>query len=361
MAGPPGTPPPEIGLKGSGRDPEQARAALGSWLAPRLGASGAVRVSPLSSPPGTGVANETLLLDAAWDGRHGEREAGFAVRVASRVPLYLDADIEVHYRMYEALADVPGVPVPRVLGFEPDPAWLGAPFFVMERIRGDVPGDNPHWTAGGFVADATPGQRRCLWTSAVRALASLHQVEASRLPFLRPPEGMSGLAHHLAYWRRYLDWVCQGAGHDVLYAGLEYLEASRPSPEPTALSWGDARISNMMFRDFEVAAVFDWDTVSLAGPEADLAWWLSMDGEACRGFDGMGTPEELIGTWQSLTGRTAGALGYWMIFSAFRLGAIVMNVFRQMAARGEITLARARELGDDNFQVRRLAGLLADH
>ena len=125
-----------IPLKGLQRDTEQVRRALAQWLAPRVDADRVVAVSPMTTPEGTGVANETLLWDATWRAAGHECSGRFVTRVASTRPLYLDADIEVQAKIYQALADADDVPVPRVYGYEADPGILGAPFFVMERIPG---------------------------------------------------------------------------------------------------------------------------------------------------------------------------------------------------------------------------------
>ena len=61
----------------------------------------------------------------------------------------------------------PSVPTPAVLGYEPDPDVVGAPFFVMERVDGVVPTDHPSWAAEGFIVDAEPAQRRALWERTV--------------------------------------------------------------------------------------------------------------------------------------------------------------------------------------------------
>ncbi len=39
-----------------------------------------------------------------------------------------------------------------------------------------------------------------------------------------------------------------------------------------ALSWGDGRIGNMMFRDHRVVAVLDWEMAAVAPPEVDIGW-----------------------------------------------------------------------------------------
>jgi aminoglycoside phosphotransferase (APT) family kinase protein len=337
-----------IPLKGSARDLEAARSALGTWLRSRLGATGSVSVSPVQTPSGSGVANETLLFDASWSSGGTDHTEGLVARVASERTLYEGADIEVHAKIYQALYDVEDVPVPRVYGYEADPGVLGAPFFVMERIRGDVPSDAPSWQAEGFLVDAGPQRRRAMWEDAVRVLAALHSVDVTRFPFLAPPAGTSGLEDHLQYWRRSLDLATAGAPHEPMERGYEWLHGHLPAPGPTGFSWGDSRFANIMFRDDRVVAVFDWDTASLAGAEADLAWWRNMDGSAAA-LDGIGTPDELVTLWESHTGRTVHNLEWHDVFTTFRLGCIMMRLFANMAADGlmppEVAAQQGREGG----------------
>ena len=63
-------------------------------------------VGQLSTPGGTGVANETLLFDVS---RADGTTEGLVARLATPDPLYLDYDLSMHYRMYEAMmADARG-------------------------------------------------------------------------------------------------------------------------------------------------------------------------------------------------------------------------------------------------------------
>jgi aminoglycoside phosphotransferase (APT) family kinase protein len=345
-----------IPLKRSERDPEALQRALGQWLGSRIDGASGLRVSPPTSPGGTGVANETLMCDATWTAGGREHTRGFVVRVASERPLYLDADIEVHYKTYAALADVADVPVPPVLGYESDPELLGAPFFVMERVEGDVPADQPPWTEAGFVHNASPERRRAMWEHAVQVLAALHQVEPAKLSFLLPKEGWTGLEEHLFYWRRSVD-ATTSSPPENLERGWEWLLANLPAPAPTGLSWGDSRFANIMFRDDQVVAIFDWDTVSMAGAEADLAWWRYMDGPSSA-LEGIGTADALVIRWEELTGRAARDLEYYDVFTAFRLSAILLKLFGQMGADGVIPPEVAEEQGRNSEPARALAALL---
>ena len=58
-----------------------------------------------------------------------------------------------------ALAGQPGVPVPMIWFTEADPGVLGAPFYVMDRVRGRVPGDVPSWHRKGWTVDLPPERR----------------------------------------------------------------------------------------------------------------------------------------------------------------------------------------------------------
>ena len=110
---------------------------------------------------------------------------GYVARLATPDPLYLDFDLARHHRMYEVMMAFPQVPTPSVLPYEADADVVGQPFFVMERIDGVVPTDNPSWASEGFVVTATPAQRRQLWEQTVDILCALHQLPTESFTFLR--------------------------------------------------------------------------------------------------------------------------------------------------------------------------------
>ena len=327
----------------TGRDPGEVRARLAPWLADRMGVPG-LRIGAVDAPGASGVANETLLVEACWSSRGQERRQGLAARIASTRPLFAGRSFRNQYLVQEALAAEPGVPVPPLVGYEADPAVLGSPFFVAERVDGLVPGDRPHFTEAGFVAAASPEQRRRLWESAVVALARLHAVPSARLAFLDPASGRSGLEEEMHYWRGYTDRLEVGPGwnREMLERGWEWLIAHRPGDVASELSWGDARIGNMVFRDFEVVALLDWDTASLAGPVADLAWWIQMDRHSWELLPGLGRPDELVERWEHHTGREAAHLHWHLVFTAYRLGVIRMRLRRMMVADGLLPAVEAR-------------------
>jgi len=340
--------------KAQPRDARTIGAAMQRWMALRLPAARDVQIGGVEVPAANGVANETVLFDATWHDRRGRHTRGFVARIATRDRLFPDVDIALQCRMYRTLAEVPEVPVPAIIGEEDDPSLLDAPFYVMERIDGLVPSDRPHYSFAGWLVDAPPTQRERVWRSAVETLAAIHAVGIGRVDFLaRPDLGASGLDQALTAWRRYVDGETVRRPVPVIEAGWEWLLAHRPAPA-TGLAWGDARISNMIFRDARCVAVLDWDMVSLAGPETDLGWWILQDQGSARRLPGFGTLRDTICLWEELSGRPARDLRWHVAFNAFRLGAIRMRLARQMAAGGVDTPDLAR----NNVAIQQLALLL---
>src|SRR5262249_44446605 len=154
-------------------------------------------------------------------------------------------DLAMHYRMYETMAAVPSVPTPAVLGYEPDPTVVGAPFFVMEKIDGVIPTDNPSWLAEGFVADASPAQRRALWERTGALLPEMHRLDPEPFAFLRTGAAADGVGDCLDYWMRSLRWAKPSRPVPLTEDAEAWLSANRPAT--TALSWGDSRLPNVIY------------------------------------------------------------------------------------------------------------------
>jgi aminoglycoside phosphotransferase (APT) family kinase protein len=346
------------------RDLEEARQSLESWFANALPDHRDFQLTEVRLPASSGVANETLMCDATWTEGGALRRGGYVVRVNSPDFLYKDVDLEVHANMYRALADEPGIPVPRVVGSSTDRSPLGEAFFVMERLEGEVPSDTPPFHTVGFVYDMTPTERETLWRNAVEVMARLHGVDAAKLPFLqRPHLGGNGLEQDLGYWLGYGEWAMRGREHSVIDAAADWVRTNTPAAPVTGLAWGDSRIPNIMFRNLEVVAVFDWDMVCLAGPESDLAWWTVMDytntdGAGIERLPGIGSPVETVRLWQELTGRDVPDMSFHLVYAAYRLAVILVRLGDLFAEMGALPPEATEELVTNNSGIQFLAQML---
>jgi aminoglycoside phosphotransferase (APT) family kinase protein len=347
-----------------GRDLGAARVALQKWFASALPERENLRITEVRVPDSSGVANETLMCEATWTDHGRSSGGGFVVRVNSPDFLYKDVNLEIHARMYRALRDEPGIPVPQVTGYESDPSVLGQEFFVMERIEGLVPGDTPPFHTTGWVYDLSPVQRERLWRNAVEVMARLHQVDVAKVSFLdRPQLGRSGLEQDTRYWLDFGRWAAQGRENPVIDGAATWISRNLPASPVDGLAWGDSRLPNIMFKGLDVAAVFDWDMVCLAGAESDLAWWTVMDyanteaGGITR-LAGIGSPAETIRLWQELIGRPVRDLQFHLVFAAFRLAVVLVRLGSLFARMGTMPVPMTDELVRNNVGVQFLAQLL---
>jgi aminoglycoside phosphotransferase (APT) family kinase protein len=326
-----------------GRDFEKTRQQLAEWLHGKLPRATELVVSELSGPAATGFSNDTLLfeLESVEDGRREHRAlvariepTGFGV-----FPVY---DLTLQYRVMAALRRT-DVPVPQMFWFEPDKSLLGAPFYVMERIAGRIPTDNPPYHAGGWITEITPEERFAIWTSGVDTLAAIHRCDAAKLgiDFLdAPPPGADTVAWQLEYWKRYADWVTGERKFPTLDAGWQWLLANRPPPSQRRdLCWGDSRVGNMIFRDRRCVAVLDWEMASLGPGEMDLGWFLFMDRHHCEGVETprlAGFPDRAatIARWEAGVGRRAEHVAFWEAFCAWRFSVVMARIGDQLESFG---------------------------
>jgi aminoglycoside phosphotransferase (APT) family kinase protein len=189
-------------------------------------------------------------------------------------------DMGREHRVISALGPT-DVPVPRTLHLCENPAVLGAPFYVMERVVGvHVVREFPP----GY-ADA-PEQRRAVGEGLVDVLADLHSVDyaAVGLADFGRPEGF--LARQVRRWGGQLDRSRSRPlpGIDDLRAKL----AATVPPGATAVRivHGDYRLDNLIIDPDSgaVAAVLDWEMATLGDPLADLGllltYWDALGGGA---------------------------------------------------------------------------------
>jgi aminoglycoside phosphotransferase (APT) family kinase protein len=333
------------------------------WLEGRLPRATDLRVSELSGPGTTGFSNDTLMFELAWkeDGR--KRCERLVLRIQpTGMRVFPEYDLGLQFRVMQSLAGT-NVPVPRMFWKEDDPDIFGAPFYIMQRIDGRIPDDNPPYHGGGWMTEIAPEERTAIWWSGVETLAQIHKLDWRALGLLpEPSPGVTPLAQQLAYYEHYLAWVSQHGHYPVSEAGLEWLKKHRPAgPEPTVLCWGDSRLGNMIFREGRCVAVLDWEMVTLGNPAQDVAWWLFFDEHHSAGCElprlsGIPGREETIDRYQMWSGIELEHLDYYDVFAATRFSVIMARLGQQMKSYG--VLPAESDFDANNTCTRMLAARL---
>jgi len=324
---------------------------LEMWLDRRL--SGA-QVSGLEVPESNGMSSETVLFDLSWSDEAGGHRRGCAARLSpdpEAAPVFPVYDLSKQFRVMRLVARSSPVPVPDTLWDEPDPAPVGTPFFVMERVEGDVPPDVMPYPFGSWLSEASPSDQRRLQDSAVRTLAAIHDADVSRadVAFLELDQpGDSALRRHVAHSAAYYEWVVSdGARSPLIERAFAWLEDHWPAHEGEArISWGDARIGNMMFRHFEPVAVLDWEMAATGPVEIDLGWMIYLHrflddiavGAGLPGMPAFMRRDDVAGTYEKASGRAPRDLDFYCLYAALRHAVVMSRVARRQVLFGEIAM-----------------------
>lgn len=329
-----------MGFEDEERDLDETAERLARWLAPKLSvAPGKVRIENLDAPLGTGFSSDTLLFDAVYDTNGRERREELVARLEpTEYVVFPTYDIALQCRVLQLLEDTE-VPVPRVRWFEPDRSVLGAPFYLMDRISGRVPSDNPPMYDEGWIADElSAAEREQVWWSGLDAMCRVHRLDWKALGFeflLEPERGKTPLEQQLHYYREYFAWGMPKERHPDIVRGLEYLESHEPPEDQVRLCWGDSRLANQIFDDLECVAVLDWEMVRIGDPLQDLAWWLASDRCFSEGLDlerlpGMPSHEATVTHWQEATGLSTANFPYYTILALTRFSMQMARIGQHM-------------------------------
>ena len=330
------------------------RRRLELWLASKLPLDAAPVIRSLEGTSANGMSSETLLFDAEWTDGGTRRPQRLVARVApdsADVPVFPRYDLDRQYRAIRLVDQLTTVPVPPVWWSEPDPDPLGAPFFVMGRVDGQVPPDvMPYNFGDSWLFDASPTDQRRLQDATVAVLAELHGVDRpeERFDFLtHDAPGDTHLRRRVAHTREWYDFAVAGLGRSspLIERGFAWLDEHWPTQEgPTVACWGDSRIGNVMYRDFAPVAVLDWEMAALGPCELDVAWLIYghrifEDIAASMGLPGMPEflrPDDVAATYESLTGHTPRDLEFYGTYAALQYGIVFLRTGHRQVHFGEV-------------------------
>jgi aminoglycoside phosphotransferase (APT) family kinase protein len=328
-----------MGFTDEERDLDETASKMATWLASKLSVPAEnIRIENLEEPLGTGFSSDTLLFDLAYEKDGVTHEEGLVARLEPEECIVFPSyDVGLQARVMQRLEST-AVPVPRVRWLEPDESVLGVPFYLMERVEGRIPTDNPPMHDEGWIAeDLSEGERKALWWNGLEAMCKVHDVSwEGHFDFLlEPKRGETPLDQQLDYYQGYFRWGMEASRHPDIVKALKYLEANKPAKQPIALCWGDSRLANQIFDGLDCVALLDWEMVRLGDPVQDLAWWLASDRCFTEGLEverlpGFPTQAETMARWQEITGFDASNFDYYTILALTRFSMQMARIAQYM-------------------------------
>jgi aminoglycoside phosphotransferase (APT) family kinase protein len=324
---------PDDIARAPGPVPDGAREPL-LVLEPLIGfldAHGLGEGEPRIEPLGEGHSNVTYAL------RRGG--ADLVIRRPPRGPLPPSAhDVLREARVLRALEG--RAPVPRVLAVCDDPSVIGAPFYVMERVDGEVVSETVP-----PVLD-TEACRRRMGEELVDALVELHAADwrAAGLAGFGRPEGYleRQLKRFTGLWERN-----RTRDLPAVERVGRWLEANVPSSPPATIVHGDFRLGNVMYAPsvpVRLVAIFDWEMSTIGDPLADLGYlctfWVDRDDPPAGIFErqaltrapGWPTRAELVERYEERSGRSMGHLRWYEALALWKIIVFMEGNYRRALA-----------------------------
>jgi aminoglycoside phosphotransferase (APT) family kinase protein len=289
------------------------------------------------SPIGEGHSNVTYLI---------QREDGseLVLRRPPRPPLPPSAhDVLREARLLGALAGT-AARVPRVLAVGDDPATIGSPFYLMERVPGEaivfsLPPALEH-----------PAERRRIADELIDSLVEIHAVDWRAA-------GLEGFGKPTGYLERQLRrfsglWEINKTREIPAVERVgNWLAEHRPDPTPptpATIVHGDYRLGNTIFSasaPAELRAVLDWEMATIGDPLADLGYlcmmWSEPDdppgglrdalGRVTRA-EGFPTRAELIARYEERSGRSMCDLRWYIALAVWKSVVFMEGNYRRAVA-----------------------------
>lgn len=328
-------------------------------------------------PPIQGFSNETWIFDLHWQEAGAAQQQAVVLRLApAETGLYQRYDLSLQCRCMMQLEKA-GFPVPQVLAethvleaAEMESSPFGRPCYLMTCLPGRAPTEQPLYHLEGWVHELPPARQRAVWLNGVEMMARVNGLDwqAAGFDFMLPPEvkgradAQSLLAHQLQEQAEFLNWAESLAEpYPLLRSALAWLQANQPGEAAVGLCWGDAKLGNCLF-DADTDActgVLDWESVFLANPVADLAWWMMLDRSLCDGYGvprlaGLPSREETVAHWQKHSGRDTSQLEYYEILAAFKFALIMARIGCLFMERGMVPREQRMDLNNGGSAILRI-------
>lgn len=315
---------------------------LDAWLAEAAPALGGV--TKVEQFPG-GFSNLTYLLTTT---------KGEAVlrRPPHGAPPGRAHDMPREARILSVL-ELRGVPAPRAIATCEDPAVLGAPFYVMQRVNGLIL--RGATAPQGF--DAATFDR--LSESFVETLVAIHGATPS-------DPVIGGLGKPMGYVARQVEgWTARWAASrtdDVpaIEALARWLDANQPGESGACLVHNDYKYDNLVLdpaQPSRLVAVLDWEMATLGDPLLDvgttLGYWVETGDDPAFRSLGLGitalpgnfTRARLWERYLERAGRGMRSPTFYHAFGVFKIAVIAQQIFARYR-KGMTTDERFARLGD---------------
>ena len=257
--------------------------------------------------------------------------------------------VDREYKVITALYET-DVPVPKTYGLCEDSSVVGTPFFLMEYVDGTVYWDH-------MLPKCSPEERALIYKNKNKVIASLHSVDYKEVGLEDYGKSGNYVARQVNTWtKQYL--ASETENIDEMNKLIEWLPKNIPEDDETSIVHGDFRLDNMIYSNFDVVGVLDWELSTLGHPIADfcyhcLTWRTLPNFHNHTKLKDLGIPNEMQyrDMYSEQTGKDLSQdWEFYMVYSLFKVAAICQGILGRVRD-GTAASKHAEERGMNVFPL----------
>ena len=257
--------------------------------------------------------------------------------------------VDREYKVITALYET-DVPVPKTYSLCEDSSVVGTPFFLMEYVDGTVYWDH-------MLPKCSPEERALIYKNKNKVIASLHSVDYKEVGLEDYGKSGNYVARQVNTWtKQYL--ASETENIDEMNKLIEWLPKNIPEDDETSIVHGDFRLDNMIYSNFDVVGVLDWELSTLGHPIADfcyhcLTWRTLPNFHNHTKLKDLGIPNEMQyrDMYSEQTGKDLSQdWEFYMVYSLFKVAAICQGILGRVRD-GTAASKHAEERGMNVFPL----------
>ena len=257
--------------------------------------------------------------------------------------------VDREYKVITALYET-DVPVPKTYGLCEDDSVVGTPFFLMEYVDGTVYWDH-------MLPKCSPKERALIYKNKNKVIANLHSVDFKEVGLEDYGKSGNYVARQVNTWtKQYL--ASETENIDEMNKLIEWLPKNIPEDDETSVVHGDFRLDNMIYSNFDVVGVLDWELSTLGHPIADfcyhcLTWRTLPNFHDHAKLKDLGIPNEMQyrDMYSEQTGKDLSQdWEFYMVYSLFKVAAICQGILGRVRD-GTAASKHAEERGMNVFPL----------
>ena len=249
------------------------------------------------------------------------------------------------------------VPVPRPVVCCNDTRVLGAPFYLMEYVRGVILRAAPPAMLTA-PAEQLPARMNAISRTFVDILAQLHRVPVDQALHVALGKGDGYVQRQVQGWTK--RWQASRTSPVPAMDGVAtWLAAHCPPQRDSVLVHNDFKLDNLVFDAGlqRVVAILDWEMATVGDPLMDLgtslAYWVESGdapifrslGLGISALPGAWSRADIVREYGQATGRDVSDAPFYLTFGLFKVAVIAQQIFARYE-QGLTNDARFSRLGE---------------